>query len=195
MLVNSCITWNISAQVKGNIRDMVNNTEWRVNVAQLMLNWKDPIIEDDSITVPPPVWENHNAIPISNSPTSCVWCVVCGLETSIWKSLQIQIVDTYDRSSNFMAKCCNQHCDIIVNTHVLSDIKWMIFEFFGFLGLTCFEITHNNLYIGLFASSTERVVTIDDQTRNISSSNEINKNITSCMKYDPKYVCLFQIIK
>ncbi len=55
------IMWNMSAQVKVIVWDMVKNTDWIVWVAELMLNWNNPIVEDDSVPMRPPVGENHYA--------------------------------------------------------------------------------------------------------------------------------------
>ncbi len=47
MLVNVCVKWNVSAQVKDILRDTIDNSDWRVYVAKLISNWKDPMFEDD----------------------------------------------------------------------------------------------------------------------------------------------------
>ncbi len=70
------------------------------------------MIEDKSVPMLPPVGEKYYTIPVSNSPTSYVWCVDCGLETNTWKTCQIQTVDTCDRSSNFIMRFGNQDSDI-----------------------------------------------------------------------------------
>ncbi len=76
-MVASC---EICLNKSGIIRDSANNTNWRVYVAELILNLKDPMIEYNSVPMAPPVGENHYSIPTSNSPTRHVRCVVCGLE-------------------------------------------------------------------------------------------------------------------
>ncbi len=39
MLMNGSIVRNRSSQIKDIIRDMINNMDWRVYIAELMLNW------------------------------------------------------------------------------------------------------------------------------------------------------------
>ncbi len=53
-----------------------------------------------------------------NSANICVQCVVCGLETSIKKSLGIQIVDTCDQSPIHMATCSIPNYDEFSHSHV-----------------------------------------------------------------------------
>ncbi len=64
-------------------------SNWRVDVAEIMLVWKEPMVEDHPVIMILPVGENHDPIAVCYSPTKCVWHVVCGLETSIWKHLGI----------------------------------------------------------------------------------------------------------
>ncbi len=51
VLVNNYIVWNMSAQAKGIISDMVK-TLIGVHVAELMLNWKDLMVKDYSVSFP-----------------------------------------------------------------------------------------------------------------------------------------------
>ncbi len=74
------------------------------------------MVEDNSVPMLPPVGE----VQVSNSPTSHVQCVVCGLEASIQRSLQIQTVVTFDRPCNFIVRCSNQNCDIRAHNCILS---------------------------------------------------------------------------
>ncbi len=37
-------------------------------VAKLMLNWKDPMVKDDTVIMLPHVRENHDPTPVSFSP-------------------------------------------------------------------------------------------------------------------------------
>ncbi len=88
-------------------------------VAKLMLNRTDPMDEYERTIFSPIVdVENHCPKPVSKSAHVCIRCVVCGLETSIQKSLGIQTVDTCDQSSNHMATCINPPCDIMVQSYV-----------------------------------------------------------------------------
>ncbi len=45
MLVNDCVAWNMSIKLKGVFRTMIDNSTWRMYVAELMLNWIDPMVE------------------------------------------------------------------------------------------------------------------------------------------------------
>ncbi len=45
MSVNGCVAWNVSAKLKGVFRTTIDNSEWRILVAKLMVNWKDPMVE------------------------------------------------------------------------------------------------------------------------------------------------------
>ncbi len=38
MLVNGCVVWNMSAKLKGVIRTKIDNSTWRMYVAELILN-------------------------------------------------------------------------------------------------------------------------------------------------------------
>ncbi len=49
MLVNGYIAWNMLAKMKGIFRETIDNSNWRVFVAELMINWTVPIIDDDIV--------------------------------------------------------------------------------------------------------------------------------------------------
>ncbi len=89
MLVNSCVAWNMSAEIKGIIRDLVKNAEWRVYVPENKLDWVNQMFETDSVPRPP---QEQNLVeqPIPFSWANFVWCVVCELKTSMWKNFGIQ---------------------------------------------------------------------------------------------------------
>ncbi len=91
---------------------MLNNATGRMYVAEHMLNWKDPMDQNESPMVFPVVIDNNIAKPISKTEPACIWCLVWGLETSIWKSLGICMIDTCDQSSNCMAIYLNTKCGI-----------------------------------------------------------------------------------
>ncbi len=42
MLVNGKVAWNMSCKILGIIRTKLNNQTWRVCIADIMLQWKDP---------------------------------------------------------------------------------------------------------------------------------------------------------
>ncbi len=86
------------AKLKGVLRTTLDNSKWRMFVAKLMLNWKDPMVECETTISSPVDTDNHCPKPISKSAYECVQCVVCSLETSIQNSLGIQIVDACDQS-------------------------------------------------------------------------------------------------
>ncbi len=89
-----------------------------------MLNCKDHVVEDDIRIMLNPVGpidaKSHELLPVSYSSSVCVLCVVCGLQTSTWRSLGIQTVDTCDRLFHCMARCVNPNCGIIAQSHVSS---------------------------------------------------------------------------
>ncbi len=89
MLVNGRVAWNMSSKLRGVFRTTLDNAMWRVSVAKHMLNWKDLIDEIKSPILLPAVINNHLPKPISKSEPVQIWCLVCGLETSVWKSLGI----------------------------------------------------------------------------------------------------------
>ncbi len=120
-----------------------------------MLNWIDPMFETINISNNPTVGESHAGSPVSSWPTNGVWCDVCGLDTSLQKSLGIKIVDICERSSNFMARCNNCECGKSANTCVSSESRWLIFKIMEFSGISCFKIAHNNQCIGMLTSSTK----------------------------------------
>ncbi len=92
MLVNGHVSWNMSVKLKDVFRTTIDNSKWRMYVAKLMLNWKDLMVECERTILLPVVTDNHFHKPVSNSTDVCVWCVVCGLETSSWKSIRTQTV-------------------------------------------------------------------------------------------------------
>ncbi len=55
MLINGCVVQKMSALLNSIFRDMIDNSNWRVYVAELMFNWKDPMLEDDTVIMLPPV--------------------------------------------------------------------------------------------------------------------------------------------
>ncbi len=79
------------------------NVDLRVYIAELMLTWVDPM--DKTIVSPicGPFEECH--YPVHVKPLSPNWRrgVIWGLEPSICKNLQVLMLDTCDRLSNFMA--------------------------------------------------------------------------------------------
>ncbi len=56
MLVNTCVAWNMSANLKGVFRTTLDNATWRTYVAKHMLNWNDLMDENESPIVIPVVW-------------------------------------------------------------------------------------------------------------------------------------------
>ncbi len=185
----------MSAQLKGKFSNKIDHSNWRVDIAKQMMNWKDPMVEDDTVIISPPVGtpagKNHYPIPVSCSLTGCVWCVLCCLETRIWKHFGIQALNTCDQSSNIMQRCFNANCDIIAHSYGSSENRWMVFNIPEFMRLTCFEITHDKLCTGLFLSSIKKAATCNNQTctkYNELSSNEICKNIMLYMQHYQKCV-------
>ncbi len=170
---------------------MIDNSNWRVYDTKVMLNWKNSRVKDDIKVKLPPVrpifWENHDPMPMSYWLPGFVWCVICGLKTSIWKSLGIQAVDTCDQSSHYMASCVNPSCDIIAHSHVPSDNKQMIFEAPEFVGLSCFQMAHDKLCTGFVSSSINNAGICNNQryTKNYqqmkSTKNHIICNIIRTM--------------
>ncbi len=65
-------------------------------VAKYTLIWKDLINEIKSPKLLPAIIDNHFPKPKLELEPVHIWCLVCGLETSTWKSHGIQIVDTCD---------------------------------------------------------------------------------------------------
>ncbi len=89
----------------------IDNSKWRMKVAKLMLNWKDLMVEcERTILSPVFVTDNHCPKPVSKSSNVCIWCVVCGLKTSIHNSIGIQLMH--------MATCISPNCDIVAYSHV-----------------------------------------------------------------------------
>ncbi len=80
------------SEMKGIFRETIDNFNWRVYVEEIMLNWKDSMADYDIKNMLPPVGpidsEIHEPRHMSYSSPVCVWCVVCGLEASIWKDLK-----------------------------------------------------------------------------------------------------------
>ncbi len=146
MLVNGCIVWNISAKLKGVFRTTLNNATWRIYVVKHMLNWKDPIDEIESPILLPAIIDNHLPKAILISEPVCIWCLFCGLETSIWKSHTIQIVDTCDQSSNHIMICVHPKCGFSAHSHVCYKNKRFVFKIPEFCG-------HHELSTKLFSSA------------------------------------------
>ena len=134
MLVNGHVSWNMSAKLKEIFRTTIDNSTWRMYVAKLMLNWKDPMVECETTILSPVDTDNHCLKPVSKSANIHIWCVVCSLETSIPTSLGIQIVDICDQSSNHIATCTNPNCDIIARSQVSSTQKIFSSRFHNLLG-------------------------------------------------------------
>ncbi len=118
-----------------------------------MSHWKDQINEIESPILLPAIIDNHLLKPISKSEPVCIQCLVCGLETSIQKSLGIQIVNTCDQSYSHMAICVHPKCGISAHSYLSYKIKWFVFNIREFCGLFCFEIAHHELSTRLFSSA------------------------------------------
>ncbi len=98
------------------------------------------------------------------SANAHVWCIVCSLETSIWKSLGTQIVDTYDWSSNQMATCSNPKCNVFAHSHVTPNNGFSVFKIPQIVGLSWFKIAHHHLAMGLFYTTSNNSSPVDIQT-------------------------------
>ncbi len=72
VLINDCNAFNMSAQLKGIFGDIIDNSNWRQYVANLMLNWKDPKVEDIMTVMLLPVGYNHDPISVLYSQIGCV---------------------------------------------------------------------------------------------------------------------------
>ncbi len=88
MLVNGCVAWNMSSKVSGIIHDKVDNPNWTVYVAESILNWVDNR-KSINLSICEPAGAIHSTV--SEDIPSQNWrqCVLCGLETSIQKVLEL----------------------------------------------------------------------------------------------------------
>ncbi len=145
-------------------RTTVDKATWRMYVAKHMLNWKDPIDGIESPILIPVVINNHLPKPISKSEWVHIWCLVCGLQTSIWKSLVIQTVNTCDQSSNHMARYVCPKCGISAHSHVSYKNKRIVINIPEFCGLSCYKLSTrlfssvlNNSFIENFQTCSKKV--------------------------------------
>ncbi len=83
VLVNGHVIWIMSAKLKGVFRIMIDNSKWRMYVARLMFNWKDPMVECKRTKLLSVVTDNHFYKTVSILANVHVQRVVFGLETSI----------------------------------------------------------------------------------------------------------------
>ncbi len=170
MLINGHVAWNMSAKLKGVFRTMIDNSIWRMFVAELMLNWKDPMVECETTTMLTHVVnDNHCPKQVIKLANVYIWCFVCGLETSIQKRIGIQIVDICDQSSNHMATCTNPNCNIIAQSHVSPTSRLLVLKIPHFVWLSFFEIARHELSTGLFSSTSKNSCAVDVQSCSKSS--------------------------
>ncbi len=182
MLVNGCIAWNMSSTLKGDFSTTLDNATWRMYVAKHMLTWKDPMDENESPKVLSVVIDNHLAKPILPTEPAGICCLVCGLETSIWESLGICMIDTCGQSSNHLAICLNSQCCISAHSHVLDRNKQFIFNIQDFHGVSCFQITYHELSKGLFSYVVNNPCNKIFQIFSNTTTKEIDKNHTCCVQ-------------
>jgi len=91
-MVNGRVAWNMSCDIQGIIRTKLNNRMWRVGVADLMLQWRDP---------QEPVQNNSKSIGFQvrheQQHLAKEWrgkrprCWVCGFETSMRNGLKVTV--------------------------------------------------------------------------------------------------------
>ncbi len=151
-------------KVKGVFRTTIDNSALRKYVAKLMLNWKDPMVECERAMLLPVVTDKHCPKPVSKSTNTCIQCVVCSLERSVQKIVEFKQLTHCDQSSNHMLTCINPNCDIIAHSHVSSTNKGLVFKIPQFVGLSCFNIAHHELSMGLFSTTSKNSCTVDIQT-------------------------------
>ncbi len=80
----------MSAQVKGIFSDMAANYDWKVHLAEQILNWTDSMFEDDRIVMLPLVektTKKYQFFILIPGNSVVLGFVVSGLEASIWRSL------------------------------------------------------------------------------------------------------------
>ncbi len=155
MMVNGRVAWNMSCDIQGIIRTKLNNRMWRVCVADLMLQWRDP---------QEPVQNNSKSVGFQvrheQQHLTKEWrgkhprCWVCGFETSMRNGLKVTVEGCTDaRCKKNMVQCSNPTCDIIAHSHMDGENKRFIFDIPCFVGKTCFDIAHDNRFRGMFVEN------------------------------------------
>ncbi len=171
MLVNGHVSWNMSAKLKEIFRTTIDNSTWRMYVAKLMLNWRDPMVECERTILLPVLTDNHFLKPISKSSKVCVWCVVCGLKTNIQKILELNLlifVTIFKSHDNLYQFKSWYNCTFTG----FFNPKNFFFKIPQFVGLSCFKIAHHELSMGLFSVTSSNSATIDIQTCSKSSQQQ-----------------------
>ncbi len=146
-----------------------------------MLIWKDPMVDPNNTIMIPPVAVNHGPRPVSKSLSRYIPWVDRGLETNIWKRLGIQTFDTCDCLSNHMATFVVSNYDITAHSHDMSENRWLMFKIPHSVGLSCFQIAHDELCTGLFSSRTKESHTVDHQTCNPNSRQMKSTKTSNCV--------------
>ncbi len=152
MLVNGQVA---GCKISGIIQNKLHNKMWRLCVADLMLQWKDPHkVSYDSpccsyIIVEHGKWNLGKEWKVKRPR-----CIVCGFETSIRDGLKLIVEGcTNARCKKNMVCCSNPGCNIMAYVHSGGENKRFIFHVPGFIRKTCFEIAHDDMFRGMFAET------------------------------------------
>ncbi len=120
------------------MQEKVDNSNWRANVAEVILNWVDPIDLYKSVGAIHYPFVDH---PVNNWEKWCVW-----FGNKYSKNIGVYMHDTCDRLIDYTARCDHDDCGKYAYTHISKGNQRYTFW------LSCFEIAHDNGYWQLFMS-------------------------------------------